>query len=211
MDAPPFDLCVYHARCYDGACAAWVARRRYPDIELCPVTYGTKPPSVTGRRVLVLDFCYPRDVMVQLRAAAQALVVLDHHKTARDACGDLPFCTFDMERSGAGMAWDYCFPNMDRPWLVNYVEDRDLWRNRLHDTEAVSAFIQCIGYDPTTWDSKLGGVFAGMWQVPEWITLQGKGALAYRTAAAEAMSSLATMGLIGGHSVPVVMARWAAR
>lgn len=97
---------------------------------------------------------------------AASIVILDHHKTAQAdlepfarfknkperftppvvasmiadlARGGYPpiLALFDMERSGAGMAWD--FANYDaelrlsRPMLVDMVEDRDLWRFALGD------------------------------------------------------------------------------
>lgn len=93
---------------------------------------------------------------------AASVVILDHHKTAQaelepfqfhesspGAIGadDIPgmlrdlaelggppiIALFDMERSGAGMAWDFCHRPATRPMLVNLVEDRDLWRFELGD------------------------------------------------------------------------------
>jgi uncharacterized protein len=97
---------------------------------------------------------------------AASVVILDHHKTAQADLEpfarfkDKPWrftppvvasmtrdlvrngypaihALFDMDRSGAGMAWD--FANYDnalapsRPMLVDMVEDRDLWRFDLGD------------------------------------------------------------------------------
>ncbi|MFQ3615868.1 MAG: hypothetical protein SNJ57_09305 [Cyanobacteriota bacterium] len=43
----------------------------------------------------------------------------------------------DLDRSGAAIAWEH-FHNDDVPDLIRYVEDRDLWRWKLPDSEAVS-------------------------------------------------------------------------
>jgi oligoribonuclease NrnB/cAMP/cGMP phosphodiesterase (DHH superfamily) len=69
--------------------------------------------------------------------------VLDHHKTAEAELSGLDFAHFDMERSGAGLAWDQYFGRLGglRPWLINYVEDRDLWRFRLSLSKAANAWI----------------------------------------------------------------------
>jgi hypothetical protein len=37
---------------------------------------------------------------------------------------------FDMNRSGAGLAWDYFQPMTSRLRFIDYLEDRDLWRFR---------------------------------------------------------------------------------
>jgi oligoribonuclease NrnB/cAMP/cGMP phosphodiesterase (DHH superfamily) len=111
------------------------------------------PPDVYGREVYVLDFSYPRAVMEEMHTQAASLCVIDHHKTAAEALAGLSFATFDMERSGAGMTWDHFFPGQPRPWIVNYVEDRDLWRKRLPDADAVAAFISTIPFTFEAWDT----------------------------------------------------------
>ncbi len=150
-------LILYHAACRDGFCAAWVARKYFAtqerDIEAVPVLYGQEPPDVRGRDVYVLDFCFQRDVMVHLNNQAWQLLALDHHKSAAEDMKGLSFAVFDMERSGAGVTWDWFFFGKPRPWIVDYVEDRDLWRKRLPETDAVSAFLSTIPFTFEAWDS----------------------------------------------------------
>ncbi|PNU05836.1 DHH family phosphoesterase [Novosphingobium guangzhouense] len=93
------------------------------------------------------------------RHGVASIVILDHHKTAEQALepfrfresapgtiapGDIPgmlrdlnelngrppiIALFDMDRSGAGMAWDFTFGrDAGRPALIDLVEARDLWR-----------------------------------------------------------------------------------
>lgn len=59
---------------------------------------------------------------------------------------------FDMNRSGAGLAWDFFHPGKPRPELVSYVEDRDLWRFKLPASREVNAFVFAHAYDFATWD-----------------------------------------------------------
>ena len=145
-------LVIYHANCYDGFTAAWVARKAMPGCELFPADFGDDPPDVAGRLVYVIDFSYPRDVMIDMDHAANALVVLDHHKTAEANCHGLEFCDFDMNRSGAGMAWDHFFPDKERPGWINCVEDRDLWRFEISGTAAVHACISSVPMTMENWD-----------------------------------------------------------
>lgn len=60
---------------------------------------------------------------------------------------------FDMERSGAGLAWDFFFPDTPRPALINHVEDRDLWRFAIPGTREVQANIFSHPYDLNVWDA----------------------------------------------------------
>jgi len=135
-------LVIYHDHCVDGWTAAWVAwlAAGDNDTEYVPASYGDPPPPVDGREVFVLDFSYPRQTMLQMAERAKKLVVLDHHKTAQAELQGLPFAHFDMQQSGAAMAWE-AFQVGKRPWLVDYVEDRDLWRFALPDSKEINAWI----------------------------------------------------------------------
>ncbi len=141
------DLIVYHKNCPDGFCAAFVAKKKYPEAELCGKTYGEEPPDVTGRNVLMVDISWKREEVLKMATTASSLQILDHHKTAEKELENLEFTTFDMKRSGAGLTWDTLFPDQERPWYVNYVEDRDLWNWKLPDSKAVSGYIMAL---PTT-------------------------------------------------------------
>lgn len=56
-----------------------------------------------------------------------------------------------MERSGAGIAWDF-FHEASRPKLIDHIEDRDLWRFALPKTREIQAAVFSYPYDFATWD-----------------------------------------------------------
>jgi uncharacterized protein len=165
-------LVIYHAGCWDGFCAAWIARTALGDIEAVPAHYGTPPPNVAGREVYVLDFSYPLEVMADMASASSAFTVLDHHKTAERALADLEamFITHNMagraryssDKSGARMAWEHFaqiggWLGMPTPWLVDYTEDRDLWRHALPNTQEVNAALRSYPLDFDLWDRQFAG------------------------------------------------------
>lgn len=132
---------IYHQDCVDGFTAAWVAWTKFGDAaEYVPAHYGSEPPDVEGCDVWILDFSYPREVIARMRLKAQDLRVLDHHKSAAADLADIDYVTFDMSRSGAGIAWDE-LRGGPRPRLVDYVEDRDLWHWALPRSREVSAYV----------------------------------------------------------------------
>lgn len=145
-------LVIYHANCYDGFTAAWIAKQAMPRCELFPATYGDEPPNVYDKHVYILDFSYPRETMEKMSMAASTMVVLDHHKTAQADCEGLPYCEFDMERSGCHMAWDFFFPGKEVPDWIACVEDRDLWRFDLDGTKNVHAYIASLPMTLQQWD-----------------------------------------------------------
>ncbi len=167
-------LVIYHGHCRDGFCSAWVASQILEDAEFFAANYGDPSPIglVEGRDVYVLDFCYPREQMEAIALSAKSLVVLDHHKTAQEALAGFEHefrfrsidvtVVFDMERSGAGITWDWFraeprWRGLDpaRPWLVDYVEDRDLWRFALPDSEIVNAYIAVLPFEFKAWNDAL--------------------------------------------------------
>lgn len=167
-------LCIYHANCADGFTAAWVVRQALGDaVEFHPGKYGETPPDVNGRDVILVDFSYKRAVLEDMAQSAHSVLILDHHKSARDDLEGLEpapehwlawyaaldafprphiAALFDMERSGAGIAWDFFSRNYPRAPLVDYVEDRDLWRFAMPDSRAIATWIFSHEYDFTTWD-----------------------------------------------------------
>lgn len=152
------DVIIYHGDCPDGFCAAFVAKKKWPDAELVPAIYGQLPPyyDVAGKHALVVDFSWKRAGTLAMREAAKSLTILDHHKTAEAELAGLDFCIFDMNRSGAQLSWDYCFPSSEtgvlaRPWYVDYVADRDLWRWALPDSKEINAYIMVLNHTIEAW------------------------------------------------------------
>ena len=167
-------ICIYHANCADGFTAAWAVRQAIgTTAEFIPAGYGSAPPDVAGADVIIVDFSYPRPVIDQMAKSARSILILDHHKTAQENLSGLPepgldtdpldwdglvrasrqspecnvFAIFDMDRSGAQIAWDF-FHDSARPELVDYVADRDLWQWRLPASREINAV---IGSHEMTW------------------------------------------------------------
>src|SRR3989442_15683723 len=86
------DLVLYHADCTEGFGAAWAIWKRYPSAESIPADHGLPPPvSCAGRRVVIVDFAYPRPILEEMAEEAMELQVLDHHITAKEALKGLPY------------------------------------------------------------------------------------------------------------------------
>jgi len=67
-----------------------------------------------------------------------------------DINGAIIYQLFDMTRSGAGLAWDF-FHGTERPNLVKYVEDRDLWKFSEPLSREVNALIFSYEYEFKNW------------------------------------------------------------
>lgn len=173
-------LCIYHGNCADGFGAAWVVRKHFGDgnVDFHAGVYGESPPDVAGRDVLMVDFSYKWPVLREMCETANTIVVLDHHKTAAedlkhvrksygwnpkqlrdgvDFDNSLPIeAVFDMNRSGAMIAWDY-FNTIGNqrtqpPKLIEHIQDRDLWLFKLEGTREIQATVFSYPYDFQVWD-----------------------------------------------------------
>lgn len=151
-------LCIYHGNCADGFSAAWAIWKAKGDsFEYYPGVYNNPPPDVTGRDVIIVDFSYKADVLREMAEKANSILILDHHKSAEADL--LPLLEegvidgiFDMDRSGAMIAWDYFHPCDRPPQLLLHVQDRDLWRFCLKGTREIQACVFSHEYDFDIWD-----------------------------------------------------------
>lgn len=219
-------LCIYHGNCADGFASAWCVRRALGavSVEFYAGVYQNDPPDAAGRDVLMVDFSYKKEVLRAMaygRPGANTILVLDHHKTAAE---ELKWITksppnwdewegagphfldgecavaavFDMERSGAGITWDFFFPATPRPQLINHIEDRDLWRFSLDGTREIQAAVFSYPYDFEVWDWLM--LEADL----EQLRIEGQAIeRKHHKDIAELTGVVTRMFTIGGHYVPV--------
>ena len=131
------DIVLYHKNCADGTGGAWpfwrenLVRYKAGDVSIEGITHGQLPPDVTDKNVVIVDFCFPRKITLEMAKKAKIIVILDHHASAqRDLEGKLPknvFTIFDIKKSGAQIAWEFVYPQYQRPWFIDVIADRDLW------------------------------------------------------------------------------------
>jgi len=159
-------LVIYHGNCADGFGAAWAVREahrtfnlQYQPEELVfhAGVYQKPPPDVTDMDVIMVDFSYKRPVLLEMAEKAHSIIILDHHKTAEADLVDLPKnvnARFDMEQSGAMLAWNFYFAGSGilPPRLLKHIEDRDLWRFKLEHTREIQAALFSFPYDFEVWD-----------------------------------------------------------
>lgn len=177
------DILIYHDNCDDGFAAAWAVHKKWGDaVKYIPSNYGRGLPQWEGdaKNVLVADFSFPPDQCEEMVNRGARVLMLDHHKTAQDALSGLHqisrptienvgrcfdrmtgtwreevLVEFDMNRSGARMAWDFAFPGQETPELILAVEDRDLWRFDRPDTKLVSMYLRSLDRDFAQWDAAI--------------------------------------------------------
>ena len=160
--ADPSPLVIYHGRkCPDGFASALAAWLFYGDkAEYLPLDHGDISavedlPALEGRAVYILDFSFSADILRAIDDRAARLVMLDHHKSAAEKltgfscrCGVVHF---DMDKSGARLAWEFFHPEVPVPALVRYVEDRDIWTWQYPESAGFLAALDMEPFDFVRW------------------------------------------------------------
>ena len=159
-------LIIHHSPCSDGSVAAAIVSfvmscYDCKSIKLMGTTYGkyefvskegefyfesySKSTKLTkDTEIIVVDFSFPKIVIQDISPVVHSILVLDHHKTAADELvGEFPEnveIIFDMNRSGAMLAWDeFYIGKLRRDSLpsaqgysrfVKLVGMRDLWKHK---------------------------------------------------------------------------------
>lgn len=141
-----FDTIVYHSPCSDGNTALWCACN-YKDIsEKIPSKAGVAPSiDYNNKNVLFVDLCPKIATLNEICKSAKNVVVLDHHKSSlddfevnKDICPNNLHIILDMAKSGCQITWNYFFEDKPKPWFVDYVADRDLWKWQLPNSKAIN-------------------------------------------------------------------------
>jgi uncharacterized protein len=151
-------LCIYHSNCLDGFGAAWAVRHSLgDDIEFHKGVHQQAPPDVSGLDVFLVDFSYKKDVLENMLQTAASITILDHHISAEKDLSDLLTNgkingLFDMNKSGAMLAWQWFNPDKKSPKLIEHIQDRDLWLFRLEGTREIQAALSSYPYDFNLWD-----------------------------------------------------------
>ena len=150
------NLVIYHSNCTDGFGAAYAAWKLLGDrAEYHAAKHGEPPPDVVGKNVVVLDFSYDNSTTKRLMKEAKNFLVIDHHKSAMVELHDVACTRFDMNHSGAMLAWKFFHPGKDAPRLIKFIEDRDLWKWEIPYSKEFSAAYDMVPFDFEEFDKYL--------------------------------------------------------
>ena len=142
--------------CRDGFAAALAANLKLGhEAKYVPIGYDEELPDIPDNsRVYMLDVSRPRDIMDELSRRCH-FTIIDHHATSRRACEGADYAIFDMTKSGAVLAWEYFHKDKPVPELFLYIQDRDLWKNKLPRTKEINIAIKSFSMNFNVWETWL--------------------------------------------------------
>ena len=201
-------LCIYHGNCLDGFGAAWAVRHALGDnVAFYKGIHQQSPPDVTGMDVFLVDFSYKKKVLEDMLKVAASITILDHHISAENDLSVLLKAgkvqgLFDMNKSGAMLAWEWFIPDRPAPELIAYIQDRDLWQFKLKGTREINAALASYPYDFEVWDNLM--------ESADGIDILKRDGEAIERRLQKDVKELIASGVrrmvIGGHDVPVLNA-----
>ena len=202
-------IVLYHANCLDGFGAAFAAFLKFRDgdeinCDFFAASYGDDMPDCEDRHVYLLDFSFKRLALKELCNRAKSVTIIDHHITAQKDLTGLDEehenleIVFNMEKSGAVLAWEY-FHEADLPKLYLHIQDRDIWQMKFEETNDIYAALMARPFDFLWWADLLDSE-----ENQALIISEGKAINRYRNRMIEAYKKRVVISNIAGFDVPVV-------
>ena len=151
-------ICIYHGNCLDGFGAAWAVRYALADdVRFHKGIHQQAPPDVNGLDVILVDFSYKKQVLEEMLETAASITIIDHHISAEKDLSELLSSKkingiFDMNKSGAVLAWEWFNADKPVPRLIEHIQDRDLWQFKLEGTNEILAALSSYPFEFEVWD-----------------------------------------------------------
>jgi len=128
--------------------------------------------KIAGQDVFILDFSFSPEALQVFAATAKSVTQIDHHLSARKAWSrllqagadgrqsyqhpELPLqVIFDLDKSGARLAWEHFHPSAALPLALAHIEDQDMWRFALPGTRAFCRALRQQPFEFSNWDEIL--------------------------------------------------------
>lgn len=153
-------IVLYHNDCTDGFSAAWAAWKKLGDkADYIGVDPGTAPiGGLKNKEIYMVDLIYPIQYLKKLISANKKFVAIDHHISNQKAFELIREGLFDLNHSGAILAWKYFHPKIKLPKLLEHVEDMDLWKFKIPKSKEIISYLDTVDFEFKKWDETVKGM-----------------------------------------------------
>jgi hypothetical protein len=154
-------IVCYHYPCPDGVGSMYAAQKFHNSIGNLSVKYIAITASlintidwkslVKDKNVLFVDLALKQSFITEIIKYCNQYLVIDHHKTTEKELEIFPKenLIFDIKKSGAILTWCYFFPDQEPPLLLKYIQDNDLWINKMPNCDK---FVAWFHHLPMTYE-----------------------------------------------------------
>jgi hypothetical protein len=132
-------IVFYHYPCNDGEIAKNIWELKYPNSNFIPWShlnnnnnYSILEKELESKNVVFLDLC----PSLNLLPIIHSYIIIDHHENAINTMKqqlDLGLSLYKIKMycnikiSGCMGTWEYCYPYLDYPYIVNQIGKKDIW------------------------------------------------------------------------------------
>jgi hypothetical protein len=160
------DICIYHSiapfvPCPDGIASAWIVWKKFisknPFLGFIGMNYKDVDShpwlEYENRKIIVVDFSIPLSLVKKLEERGNQVLIIDHHKSFYSDFQELfsqksysfDGYKFNENSCGALLCWELFFPYDIPPTFLLYVNDRDLFKKSLPDSDIIHLSMGCSG------------------------------------------------------------------
>ena len=160
------NIVIHHYPCPDGELAASIFQSKFKNSIFIPWLHEYKEKLVGEIKEIIkkqankpivyyLDYCPDFLTALEISGLVEKIIIIDHHKSACDKFQtDLEGyivqmienpnieLTFNNNKSGCQLTWDYCYPGKEYPTSVKHIGNRDIWVWDDVDTEPFTCAYQ---------------------------------------------------------------------
>ncbi len=147
-------IVIIHHNDLDGFGAAWVAWKKFGNNAkylsadyIMPIPKGLK-----NKEIYFLDFCYSFAEMKKLKKEVKSITIIDHHISNKPTLKIVDNYSYNINNSGAVLAWKYFYPKKSVPKLLLYIECVDLWRFKMPFAKELIAILEIIDFKFSSWN-----------------------------------------------------------
>ena len=147
------DVILYHKNCQDGETANYIFRYK------CLKDFGNKIQSIgilfdgneidfkliKNKNIIIVDIL-PKNIE-KIKEFSKNVYVLDHHISSQLKASKLKYCFFDMNLSGCGLAFEYCYGTKELSKFIKCIQDRDLWTWKVENSNDFTTGLYEYNYD----------------------------------------------------------------
>lgn len=159
------NVVFYHGNCLDGFGSAFIVWDYYKskygldranEIKYIPCYFDNPivdfKSIVSNKNVLLLDFSFEYDILVDIIKDSNSFLIIDHHKTAFDQLVNIDplYKIFNMKKSTVGLTWDYFYFQDNSKSLPNFlamIQDYDLWTYLIPTTADFICYMNYVDLD----------------------------------------------------------------
>jgi uncharacterized protein len=156
-----YDFVIYHDFCSDGTACLWIiedfcnSKTTYIPIgsgQINRLTDENIIEKFSGKNVIFADIIPTKEQFNILKKNCHFVTIIDHHLSSLNVFEDYVDQDYnsvnyvgphhnvfiDMNKSACQMVWDYFYHDVERPWAIDYIGDRDLYKFELPNSKEIN-------------------------------------------------------------------------